>query len=222
LSFVGSRDDGWDLLEELRRKLPSIPIVMLSGNDGEDARVRALQNVRQSAVAARPRCFHCPPQKKNIPALGGCLGSIIRTRRRERFVSAVSHELRGTLNTLCGIAVERIVMNLFENACKYACQPGASVDLNIRCKGKYMEINVRDHGSGIDAITRAKIFSQNIAPRNGSKSLGLGLPLSRNIARALGGGLRLPASSSAGTCFQVPAPAAGKRSRRTGPIECAF
>lgn len=51
LSFVGSRDDGWDLLGELRRKLPSIPIVMLSGNDGEDARVRALRSGADDFVA---------------------------------------------------------------------------------------------------------------------------------------------------------------------------
>lgn len=230
------------------------------------------------------------------------LGSQIRARRRERFVSAVSHELRGTLNTLCGIAanlndglvpakdfpktfatldkaglalthlfenvlaysglkgrrhpgsskeiisverlaehlelrgaerlrvagmhltvqldeksrfvllktdviaIERIVMNLLENTCKYACTPDANVNLNVRCTGKYLEISVRDSGPGIDAITRSKLFSENIRPHNGNKSLGLGLPLSRKIARALGGDLRLLASSSAGTCFQVRLP----------------
>lgn len=51
LSFVGSRDDGWNLLEELRQKLPSIPVVMLSGNDGEDARVRGLRGGADDFVA---------------------------------------------------------------------------------------------------------------------------------------------------------------------------
>ena len=282
----------------IEAKIPDFPAALLLGNNDIPLPEATKNSFRQNALI--------PLALLLIGAAGTlivvCLGSIIRARRRERFVSAVSHELRGTLNTLCGIAanlndglvsakdfpktfetldkaglalthlfenvlaysglkgrrhpgssretisaerlaehlelrgaerlrvagmhlsvqleeqsrfamlqtdviaVERIVMNLFENACKYACQPGATVDLTILCKGKYMEINVRDRGSGIDAITRSKLFSENIRPRNGNKSLGLGLPLSRKIARALGGDLRLLASSSAGTCFQVRLP----------------
>lgn len=51
LAFVGSRADGWDLLGELRRQMPNVPVIILSGNDDESARVRGLRGGADDFIA---------------------------------------------------------------------------------------------------------------------------------------------------------------------------
>ena len=103
-------------------------------------------------------------------------------------------------------AVERVLFNLVDNACKYAA---AAVDKRIHLElhrgcGEAV-LAVRDHGPGVAASARRKLFrtfckSAHEAAET-APGVGLGLVLSRRLARDMGGDLRLQRSDPEGACF---------------------
>jgi signal transduction histidine kinase len=89
-------------------------------------------------------------------------------------------------------AVGRILVNLADNAAKYAAG-GGRVELSV-VTGAAIEIRLRDFGPGLDAATRRRLFqpfhrSAEAAAGN-APGVGLGLALGRRLARAMGGDLR--------------------------------
>ncbi len=93
-------------------------------------------------------------------------------------------------------AVERILLNLMDNACKYAAG-GTDGKLEVRAlrHGRHLVLRFQDHGPGIASDERRRIFRpfHKSAARaaGGVPGVGLGLPLSRRLARSMGGDLRL-------------------------------
>ncbi|MEZ6241409.1 MAG: HAMP domain-containing sensor histidine kinase [Phycisphaerales bacterium] len=120
-------------------------------------------------------------------------------------------------------AVERILMNLVENACKYAGPSDGEDDedvdprihLDVRVGSGQLEMLVADYGPGIPARDRARIFGefQRGASRVMRSGLGLGLALSRGLAREAGGDLRLVRRRGHGAEFLLTLPL-----RETGAV----
>ncbi len=116
-------------------------------------------------------------------------------------------------------AVERIMMNLIENACKYA-SPGdedadpeehdTRVHLDVGVSDGVLEMLVADHGPGISPAERAKIFGEFQRGLRGlgnaRSGLGLGLALSRGLAREMGGDLQLVRRRGHGAEFLLTIP----------------
>jgi signal transduction histidine kinase len=102
--------------------------------------------------------------------------------------------------------VEQILFNLVDNACKYAA--GAekrTIHLSIGKEKRFLRWEVRDHGPGIsrsDARRLFRPFSKSAgAAANSAPGVGLGLALSRRLARAMGGELLLDESEGNGARF---------------------
>ncbi|MGI8603011.1 MAG: sensor histidine kinase [Verrucomicrobiales bacterium] len=111
-------------------------------------------------------------------------------------------------------AVEQILFNLVDNACKYGV-PGASerrVDLEAEAKGRRVLLRIRDHGGGLESSDLRKLFRPfHKSAREAAHSapgVGLGLALSRRLARALGGDLRVDIRITNGACFVLEVPRA--------------
>ncbi len=105
--------------------------------------------------------------------------------------------------------VARILDNLLNNAITYSPAP-ASVLVEVRC-GEQVEVAVVDHGQGIPPEHQARIFERFVRLEGGrsafSPGLGLGLALSRELARANGGGLVLEQSQPGrGSVFVLSLP----------------
>lgn len=112
-------------------------------------------------------------------------------------------------------AVEQILFNLVDNAAKYAPSrsgaeqaPRLELRASTAARGR-VALAVRDHGPGIDAAERDAIFepfAKGRAHASGSEpGVGLGLALSRRLARQLGGELRVePAEPGARFVLTVP------------------
>jgi signal transduction histidine kinase len=91
-------------------------------------------------------------------------------------------------------AVEQILFNLVDNAAKYGpSRTAPRIELDACEVGRRVALRVRDHGPGIAATEQAVIFepfAKAAAETSGTKpGVGLGLALSRRLARQLGGDL---------------------------------
>jgi two-component system phosphate regulon sensor histidine kinase PhoR len=85
-------------------------------------------------------------------------------------------------------AIEIAIINLVDNALKYA-REGGLVAVRVARRGKTVEVSVRDRGAGIPAEDRKRIFERFVRGR-GTKQVrgsGIGLALVKHIAGAHGG-----------------------------------
>ena len=103
--------------------------------------------------------------------------------------------------------VEQILVNLLGNAIKHSPER-STVRLSITAHGRRVVYRVEDQGPGIPEDDVDRIFDIYVT-RVGeeSRGLGLGLPLSRRLARLLGGELHAVARPGQGGCFVLEVPA---------------
>ncbi len=107
-------------------------------------------------------------------------------------------------------AFEQILLNLLDNACKYGASGGeVSVSLAARSHGG-AEVRVADHGPGVPAAHRGRIFEKFhrvddtlTADKGGA---GLGLSIARQLARGLGGDLCYADHTGGGAEFILELP----------------
>ena len=108
--------------------------------------------------------------------------------------------------------VRQVLLNLLSNAAKFT-PPGGSVAVSaVRARGQ-VALRVRDTGVGIAPEHLGRIFEPFVqlhrtlsSPRDGA---GLGLAISRDLARGMGGDLRVESTLHQGTIFSLLLPAAG-------------
>jgi signal transduction histidine kinase len=108
-------------------------------------------------------------------------------------------------------AVEQVLLNLVDNACKYArssTPPRVHVTLD-KADGRAL-VRVSDHGPGIPRSDRRRLFQpfskSDHDAANSAPGIGLGLALSRRLARAQDGELALDAAESGGAAFVLSLP----------------
>lgn len=121
--------------------------------------------------------------------------------------------------------VRQILVNLISNAVKFT-EPGGTVTVEsdlrsetppaaaLHGKGPWASIRVRDTGIGIPSTHQERVFeafqqveSGHTRTRGGS---GLGLPISRRLARLMGGDVTLESTPGRGSTFTVWLPAAAE------------
>jgi signal transduction histidine kinase len=104
--------------------------------------------------------------------------------------------------------VEQILVNLLGNAITHAPE-GSTVRLEVSAEQPMVIYKLEDEGSGIPGSDVERIFDIYVTkPAGESQGVGLGLPLSRRLARLLGGELRAVARPGHGGCFVLELPAA--------------
>jgi signal transduction histidine kinase len=94
---------------------------------------------------------------------------------------------------------ERILVPLIENGCRYG---GSRVELRIRPNGDFAEFLVQDDGPGLEPDEVGRVFEPGFRGSAGSSDdrsgAGLGLPLARRLARAVGGDVVADANGAGG------------------------
>jgi PAS domain S-box-containing protein len=110
--------------------------------------------------------------------------------------------------------LRQVLNNLLDNALKYTEQGG--VTLRIQVIGEapgHLRFEVADTGPGIPAEEQARVFQafyQTPAGAAHGEGTGLGLTISREFVRLMGGDLRVESAPGRGCCFRfdIPLPAA--------------
>jgi signal transduction histidine kinase len=102
--------------------------------------------------------------------------------------------------------VEQILINLLGNAIHHAPE-GSSVFLTVKPQAPMVVFDLQDQGSGVAESEVERIFDIYVTNAAGeSRGTGLGLPLSRRLARLLGGELRAVAQPGHGGRFILELP----------------
>lgn len=110
-------------------------------------------------------------------------------------------------------AVERILFNLVDNASKYAAtSENKAIHVGASASPEGVILRVRDFGPGIPASETRKLFRPfSKSAREAAHSapgVGLGLALSRRLARSMGGDLRYFKAAPDGARFDLLLPSA--------------
>ena len=104
--------------------------------------------------------------------------------------------------TLAPLALERILLNLLDNAWRYSGH--RPVDLVLHCKDGLSCFEVLDRGTGIPESMREDVFHPFVrleSSRNqNSGGSGLGLAIARQLAEAQGWTMGIEAREGGGTC----------------------
>jgi PAS domain S-box-containing protein len=105
--------------------------------------------------------------------------------------------------------LQQIVVNLLANAMKFTA-PGGSVETEWAVEDETLLVKIRDTGSGIPADKIDEIFEPFVQlrapgtmPAGGT---GLGLAISRDLARAMGGDVRVASAVGVGSVFTLALP----------------
>jgi signal transduction histidine kinase len=108
--------------------------------------------------------------------------------------------------------LEQVLLNLISNAIKFTAS-GGRVEIECRCDAEVVRIRVRDTGTGIPPERLADIFDPFVQvdpdltrKRQGA---GLGLAISRELARAMGGEIVAESSPGVGSTFTLTLRPAG-------------
>ena len=103
--------------------------------------------------------------------------------------------------------VLQVLLNLLGNALRYT-PAHSTVRLSVAARGDRAAVTVTDEGEGLTSEQQAKVFGKfERLGRSGDGGSGLGLYISRRLARAMGGELSVESVPSEGARFTLELPA---------------
>jgi len=107
-------------------------------------------------------------------------------------------------------ALEQILVNLLDNACKYAASGGELMVRLTATPERGARLEVSDRGPGVPVEHRERIFEKfhrvDEALTADKAGAGLGLSIARQLARGMGGDLRYEPTTGGGATFVVTLP----------------
>ncbi len=111
----------------------------------------------------------------------------------------------------------QVLINLLSNAIKYGTNDDPVVRVNARLTRTELMINVADNGPGIPKEAENQIFEKfaRLSHASSAGSAGLGLAISREIAKNLGGDL-IYVRGRHGSVFRIILPMVSSRIRKNG------
>ena len=131
-------------------------------------------------------------------------------RRRE-----IEYRLSGSENAPVivsdGDRVLQVITNLLSNAFRWT-PDGGRVGLELAQSNGVVSVDVLDTGPGVPPSQRTRIFEAFVS--QDAEGTGLGLPIARELAVALGGGIELRSETGTGSRFRLILPVTPAPGRR--------
>jgi len=96
-----------------------------------------------------------------------------------------------------------VISNLISNAIRYSYE-NSEIEIESKTMPLYIEIQVKDHGIGIDTQFQHKVFDKYFrVPGTEKEGTGLGLAISKEFIEAMGGYIALSSEFGTGSSFTV-------------------
>jgi len=118
---------------------------------------------------------------------------------------AIRLEVGPERTTLAEDTLEIMLGNLLDNALQHA-GPGATVTIAARETAEALVLELADTGPGVPAADAARIFEPFFTTARARGGTGLGLPIVRAIAAAIGGTVELVPRDGSGAVFRITLP----------------
>jgi len=114
--------------------------------------------------------------------------------------------------------LERVVANLVANA-RAASPPERRIRLSGHADGDHVRLHVVDHGPGVPAGDRERIFApfQRLHDRTNTVGLGLGLAIARGFTEAMGGTITPSETPGGGLTMTLDIPTRSRPAAGGGP-----
>ena len=152
--------------------------------------------------------FETAPDRIDLADVARRAAGILGVRARERGIEVQVPDEGESVPAIGEFRrVLQILLNLVGNALRYAPE-GSEVSLRVEREGSRARLIVGDHGEGLDAAQQAKVFDKfERLGRSGDGGSGLGLYISRRLARAMNGELSVESAPGEGARFTLDLPA---------------
>lgn len=152
--------------------------------------------------------FSTAPDRIDLMDIVKRATGILGVRARERQITL---EVEGGTGPVLAIGEFRralqVMLNLVGNAIRYSPQ-GSTVSITLGREGGYSLATVRDQGPGLDPEQQEAVFGKfERLGRSGDGGSGLGLYISRRLARAMNGDLTVESQPGQGARFTLALPA---------------
>ena len=105
-------------------------------------------------------------------------------------------------------SISEVITNLVDNAIKYSYTDG-KIEITAGVEGDFVKISVIDHGIGIAASARDRLFTKFYRSHRSSTSIGgsgIGLYISRAIVESQGGAISVDSTEGKGSTFSFTLP----------------
>jgi signal transduction histidine kinase len=109
----------------------------------------------------------------------------------------------GVIADLDPVRIRQVLANLLSNAVKFSPR-GAAVRVAVSVARDGVEVSVSDDGPGVPPEKRGELFQKFSRLGQPGPGMGLGLYISREIARAHGGELSLRDGAGTAFCLLLP------------------
>jgi two-component system sensor histidine kinase KdpD len=139
--------------------------------------------------------------------VGGALARTDRQLAGRKIATSLPEEL--PLVRYDAALVENALVNLLENAAKHT-PAGTGIEIAIGQQPGKVAIAVVDHGRGIGEANKEKVFEKFHRESEEVEGFGLGLAISRAIARIHEGDLKLSKTPGGGATFTIELPIRGR------------
>ena len=156
--------------------------------------------------------FSTAPDEIDLGDVARRAAGILAVRAREREIALVGPSDSEKLPAVAEFRrVLQILLNLVGNAIRYSPE-GSTVRLELSSGEGAARVTVIDQGPGLSAQDQARVFEKfERLGRSGDGGSGLGLYISRRLARAMGGELSVASEPGKGACFTLVVPQVGKQ-----------
>jgi two-component system sensor histidine kinase KdpD len=135
--------------------------------------------------------------------IGSALASLDETLAGRDVAVELPAEL--PLVELDAVLIERVLVNLLENAAKYSA---GAIRISARTAGRQVEIDVTDTGPGFPPGREAQLFDkfERGDRESATPGVGLGLAIAKAIVEAHGGHISAHNAAVGGACVRIELP----------------
>jgi nitrogen-specific signal transduction histidine kinase len=152
--------------------------------------------------------FKTASDKLELGDIAQRVAGLLALKAADHRINIVTPDADSTVHAIAEFRrVLQILINLVTNALRYS-PDGTTINMAIGQSNGLAEISVSDEGEGIATADHEKIFEKfERLGRSGDGGSGLGLYISRRLARAMGGDLIVSNAKTGGAKFTLYLPA---------------